>query len=151
VSGVTFDEHDDGSVSIEGDAKVTLLDFGLAEIFDTPQTRSPFMKETRLSIFRNIQHSPESHICDEYDASSSDMWSLGMILYEIMVGEALFRNVDDEAFDAVQDGKLHSYMVEAKLLRLFQPQSFSLLEGLLDMESATRLTSTKAEQHRWFN
>ena len=74
-----------------------------------------------------------------------------MILYEAMVGEPLFQNIDDDAYDAVQDGKLHSYMVQEKLLRLFQLQSFSLLEGLLDTEPETRLTSTKAEQHIWFN
>jgi len=156
VSGISFDEHDDGSVTIKGDAEVTLLDFGVAQIFDAlPVThqqpaRSLFTKETP-SIFRKIQHCPESIVGDEYDASSSDMWSLGMILYEAMVGEPLFQNIDDDAYDAVQDGKLHSYMVQEKLLRLFQLQSFSLLEGLLDTAPETRLTSTKAEQHRWFN
>ena len=94
----------------------------------------------------------QCHSCSEVICTPHWRLSIsGMILYEAMVGEPLFQNIDDDAYDAVQDGKLHSYMVQEKLLRLFQLQSFSLLEGLLDTEPETRLTSTKAEQHIWFN
>ena len=74
-----------------------------------------------------------------------------MILYEAMIGEAVYLNVDDEAYDAVQTGRLHDFMVKNGLLRFFERRSFSLLEGLLDIDPAKRFDSNEAERHIWFD
>ena len=74
-----------------------------------------------------------------------------MILYEAMVGDVLFRNVDDESYDAVHTNTLHDYMVKQKLLRFFDRKSFSLLLGLLDIDPESRINASNAKEHIWFN
>jgi len=154
VQGITFNQHPNGRVTIEGSVKVILVDFGVAEIFDAPTTlpsrlHSKCMKGG-LNLSNEFQQCPESLLGDVYDAAAADMWSIGMLLFRAMVGHPLFSRLDDDGYAAVQRGKLTKYLKKRKLHRIFDSESLGLLRGLLDIDPESRMKAPAAERHVWF-
>jgi len=161
IVGANFKKFKNGTVLIVGRPKAILIDFGVAEIFeeslnsqnnsrDKPRNMLFPCTKTRLSLSHEIKQCPESLDGRVYDAASADMWSIGMILYEGIIGEPLYSHVDDEAYEAVRNGALYDFMVRQKLLPLFDRSSFLLLSGLLNINRQTRLNSEEAQNHIWF-
>lgn len=112
-----------------------------------------------LNVERAANHAPESSIGCVFDARGTDIWSLGMILYESMVGAPLYEARDiwnakychsHNGYWAIKKSKLKEYLETEGLMECFSEQSFSLLSNLLNVDPSKRFTSNEAEKHLWF-
>ncbi len=102
-------------ISYQGDIKVT--DFGIAKAATSAMTR-----RTAPGVFRGkvAYMSPEQAACEQIDARS-DLFSLGVVLYEMVTGTRLFSGSLEEVLSQV---------------RGFEPRGQDLLAGLpVDVQS----------------
>ena len=161
VHGVSMVEDKAGKIKICGQPNPKLIDFGVAEIFDTPRNTAGKQysfechKTEGLNIEQEVYCAPESAAGGAYDARAADMWSLGMMLFHLIVGSPLYEA--DDIWDdhkggywAVRNGKLREYMGKKNLLALFKRDSFSLLEALLTVNPRKRIKAKQAALHPWF-
>ena len=106
-----------------------------------------------MNIDYEAYHAPNQFQGFPYDARKADMWSLGMLFYEMLAGHKLYRpehiisKSRDNGYWALHHGKLEQYIkiegVDTKFI-------YSLLCGLLDINQDTRLSALNTIQHDYF-
>jgi len=162
VHGVSLQtDQTTGKLRIIGKPRPKLVDFGVAEIFDTPRNTQGKQysfdchKSEGLSIDHEVYCAPETAQGGDFDARGADMWSLGMMMFHLIVGSPLYEADDiwedhKGGYWAVRNGKLREYMGKKNLLALFKRDSFSLLEALLTVNPRKRIKAKQAVLHPWF-
>mmetsp|Transcript_135630 Transcript_135630/g.421377 ORF Transcript_135630/g.421377 Transcript_135630/m.421377 type:complete len:325 (+) Transcript_135630:85-1059(+) len=106
---------------------------------------------------------PEVHSEAEYDAKTADVFSLGVMLFTLAVGNYPWRSTRPHVcpcFRYAADRGLPAYLARRKirgngdeqvtLAALLSPELVSLLTGLLSIEISTRLPLQAALEHPWF-
>jgi len=90
--------------------------------------------------------SPEILTSRDYSGRAADTWSLGVILYTLLVGQYPFHDpVATQLFAKIRRGQ---YTLPADTC---SPQARCLLRGLLRTDPTERLTVREAAQHPWFD
>ncbi|MGH7696417.1 MAG: protein kinase domain-containing protein, partial [Gemmatimonadaceae bacterium] len=121
-----------GNVMLTPDGTVKLLDFGLAQVEDTNATRSGMTPGTMAYM------SPEQ-VLGELVGPRSDLWSLGVVLYEMLTGTQPFRG---ETHSDVRHAISHAKPQSISRLQPGTPPSLQgILTRLLEKEPQARYAS----------
>ena len=146
-------EIDDGEIDEEFD-----------EMDSLQNNINPFLCQKQALFYQNVQYlSPKLYDGDVYDARKADIWAMGMILYECVIGKPLYkrRNIDiiDGKYDKTKVGSGY-WSIEQKQITLFLAMNgltkyvnkkiLSLLNGLLDIDENKRFNSMEILKHEWF-
>jgi len=106
---------------------------------------------------------PEMHQSAEYDACAADVFSLGVMLFTLAVGNYPWRSTRQSVcpcWKYTLDRGLLPYLARRKiqvgeqvvtLADKISPSLVSLLQGLLSADVAARLTLRDAMEHTWFS
>ena len=134
---------------------IKVCDFGVAELFPFGQNVSFHCIKQDLSLDNETFVSPQRYAGDRYDARKSDIWSLGVIFYQLLTNEAIYDPSDmwDEpqnGYLALINNKLKLWLASNGLLRKFKQTSFHLLQCLLKYNEDERYTADQVIQHRYF-
>ncbi|HEX7809218.1 MAG TPA: serine/threonine-protein kinase, partial [Thermoanaerobaculia bacterium] len=134
AAGIVQRDLKPGNVMLLPDGTVKVLDFGLAKIRDVSLTRS------RMALGTIGYVSPEQIRGVGVD-ERTDLWSIGVMLYEMLVGTLPFRA---EHEIAVVHGILHNELARpSEMNRRVSRQLDDLILGLLQKDSDDRYPSAR--------
>jgi tetratricopeptide (TPR) repeat protein len=129
AGGIVHRDVKPGNVMLLADGTVKLLDFGLARVADATLTRPGVTPGTVAYM------SPEQARGDSLD-HRTDLFSLGVVLYEMLAGVRPFRGGDDRAVLAAIE---HEQPKPLASLRRDVPQSVTqIVARLLEKDPAAR-------------
>ncbi|XP_076449031.1 uncharacterized protein LOC143285548 isoform X6 [Babylonia areolata] len=117
---------------------VKLTDFGFSNMFAPG-------KKLETSCGSLAYSAPEILLGDSYDAPAVDVWSLGVILYMLVVGEAPFQEANDsETLTMIMDCRYH---VPPHISEKCQ----DLIGKMLQREPVNRASLPHILAHPWLN
>jgi TolB-like protein/Flp pilus assembly protein TadD len=136
--GVVHRDIKPGNVIGEPDSGVKVLDFGLAKLADVTLTGGGMMLGTVAYM------SPEQLSGEAVD-ERTDLWALGVLLYEMLTGERPFKGNRDRA---VVDAIRHNEPEPPSALREDLPAEVeALVLRLLSKDPENRCTTAKEVEH----
>jgi class 3 adenylate cyclase len=131
--GIVHRDVKPANIMIAGDDTVKLLDFGLAKMADASITRPGLTPGTIAYM------SPEQVRGDAVDLRT-DLWSLGIVLYEMLARVRPFRGATDRV---LAQAILHDVLPALSTYRPDVPEALvRIVERLLRKDAATRYAST---------
>ncbi len=80
-------------------AKIT--DFGISKITDTVNNNSSSALVVSIPYMAPEQLNPRKYGIDEKISFNLDLWSLGVTIYEVITGNALFKNSEQESSEQI--------------------------------------------------
>jgi serine/threonine-protein kinase len=136
--GIVHRDVKPGNVMLCADGTARLLDFGLAKLADVTLTGSGVTPGTVAYM------SPEQARGETLDART-DLWSLGVVLYEMLAGERPFRGGNDPA---VIQAIVHQWPEPLRGRRQETPRWLAgVVERLLEKEPERRFGSAAELLH----
>ena len=118
---------------------IKIIDFGTAKIFRQN-------KRERAIVGSSYYIAPE--VLEKNYNEKCDTWSVGVILYMLIVGRAPFDGKDDD--EIITSIKIGTYNSKHKKLLDKSPELQDLVKKLLDINNTTRLSAKQALDHPWF-
>eukprot|EP00753_Platysulcus_tardus_P015105 PLAT4790.1.p1 GENE.PLAT4790.1~~PLAT4790.1.p1 ORF type:complete len:333 (-),score=148.91 PLAT4790.1:121-1119(-) len=128
---------------------VKLADFGLAAACEEGGKLSAASKGSRPGKLGYM--APEVYRGAEYDPFQADTFSLGVVLFALLVGVPPFRYPDatmDRRFKMIQNGQLAELLAMWGVTHL-SPAAITLLSGMLDADPVDRLSLEDVAAHDW--
>ncbi|GAA6033255.1 hypothetical protein JCM8097_003019 [Rhodosporidiobolus ruineniae] len=132
--GIVHRDLKDENLVIDAAYRVKLIDFGSAVIFDP---REPPPKYTRFHGTTSFA-SAEILRGEKYQAPSSEVWSLGVLLSILVTGECPFADAE-----AAKAGRISRPKVR------LAPEVEHLLRKCLEVDVASRITISEIRRHPW--
>ena len=126
------------NIFILNNKTIKLLDFGLSNYFKKGQLLS-------TACGSPCYVPPEMILEKKYNGAESDIWSAGIILYLMLVGNLPFNDENNQIlYRKILDGK---YEVPYHL----SPGAKDLLSKIIETNPSKRITIEEIKNHSWFN
>ena len=122
--------------------RVKLIDFGVSKIFNQGGRNSTI-------VGSGLYMAPEV-ILGNYN-ESCDLWSIGVIMYILLVGSVPFKGVNDNDNNASRENKKGRYNTSNPTYQSLSENAKDLISKLLKYEPNERITAENALKHPWFN
>ncbi|SGZ12955.1 BQ5605_C028g10538 [Microbotryum silenes-dioicae] len=132
--GIVHRDIKDENIVISSDYKVKLIDFGSAVFFDPRQPAPWYNRFFGTTSFA----SPEILRGEAYQAPASEVWSLGILLSILVMGESPFANVE-----AIKAGR------PARPKVRMSHELRDLLYNCLEPDVTKRPTIAQVRRHPW--
>ncbi|KAF0700146.1 Aste57867_9334 [Aphanomyces stellatus] len=128
------------NILVDAHGTCKLIDFGLA---------TPIAAKSTDSVGKLFYMAPEVYQCRAYDPAAADMWSLGIVLFILLVGSPPVEStsVDDDRFRIVHKQGIRGLIALWKIESLFSPPALEVLDGLLTVDPARRLSMAGLLKH----
>mmetsp|Transcript_15969 Transcript_15969/g.14334 ORF Transcript_15969/g.14334 Transcript_15969/m.14334 type:complete len:206 (-) Transcript_15969:805-1422(-) len=150
IENGTFIKNEDDSISINPDLNVKLIDFGLSEMFNiksnNDNNNNPFSCSKHGMTQNQTYCAPKVFDGDVYDGRCADMWSLGIILFTMCVGNEPYQYPNDKtdagywSLKNENIGDFESYLEMSHLTQFLNDSLISLILGLLNFNDSNRFT-----------
>jgi serine/threonine protein kinase len=129
-------------VSPSKEDSVKIIDFGLCCSLGVTCTKGPVGKPFYMA--------PEVLVCC-YDAEKADIWSLGVVLFTMVVGAPPMEkaNASDIRYRMIRDGRLREMLCAWKMGSLFSEPCLDLVERMLVVDPDARITMCEVLRHPW--
>mmetsp|Transcript_42320 Transcript_42320/g.68034 ORF Transcript_42320/g.68034 Transcript_42320/m.68034 type:complete len:521 (-) Transcript_42320:79-1641(-) len=179
VSKGEFKEKADGSVSIDSNIQIKLVDFGLCECFETSKHVNA-LSGSLDTAEQDLQHDDDDddeykgnefkctkhgitdkvylnapNVFDEeaYDARASDCWDLGIILYQLATGLDPYSCADEANADyqRVKKHNLKQLLNVHQRAKYVTQKQLSLMQCLLNCRESARYSAVDVLKHDWLN
>lgn len=116
-----------------------LIDFGFAKLLDTSSHRH--MSQACGSI-----HYVAPEVLAHAYTEKADMWSMGVIVYMMLVGSPPFYGSDDEVLRKIKTGSAN---FASSRFRKLSPTTRGFVQSLLVRDPHERLSAADALEHPW--
>eukprot|EP01083_Nonionella_stella_P140642 431702_1 len=163
VNGTFIENKDDGTFTVDPNIQIKLVDFGLAEMFrqthpketnngegeDGEGTTNDFACNKHGITDKHYLSAPRVFLEEEYDARKADVWSLGVLLYQLATGVEPYSSVIDTDFRRIKKQKLKQLIVFRDKTKFVTPKMLHLICLLLRFEARERIDSSVILQDEW--
>lgn len=120
------------NILLDEDFNIKLCDFGWASEMDS--------QKPRFSVCGTFEYMPPEVAHQDSHTIAADMWSLGILLYEMLHGHAPFKA---SSLDEIR-AKIKNQQI--RIIANFQKETKDLIKLLLRQDSKMRLTSRQVLQ-----
>ena len=130
------------NILINKNNEIKLIDFGLSKYF----SKGELLKTPCGSPF---YASPEMVKGNKYNGISSDIWSLGIILFYMLFQELPFMDADvNRLYKKILEGK---YEIPEDKIKTVSKDAIDLLKKILEVNPKNRIKINGIIKHKWFN
>eukprot|EP01083_Nonionella_stella_P123842 373429_1 len=154
LQNAAFIEQDNGQLSISNDIVIKVCGFGFAQFHDIGQ--GPAFMSTKCCInSASNSKSPQVYAGkEEYDARKADVWSLGVVLFCMAVGNAPYRVpcAQDEYYNSfIQKGQIARLLYGWRRHHYVTQKLLALMECMLKHDEDKRYLMDDVVQHTWLS
>jgi len=149
----TFDkEH--GLYTVNPNIQIKLVDFGLSEMFKVDEAANDNFSCNKFGITDKFHLSAPKVFREElYDARKADIWSVGIILYELATGiePYKFQSVKDQRFHMLKHGKLGELAAIKGKTNYINQKMLKLMVNMLSFREHERFDSNDVLKDEWLS
>lgn len=124
------------NILLDKDGRVKLTDFGWSNYYIEEE-------EPRTTICGTPEYLPPEMVEQRTHDTSADVWCLGVLLYEMLVGHTPFKS------QAKKNMLLNISMCKPKFPLSFPPQAKDLISRMLVKNTVERLKIKEIQEHSW--
>ncbi|KAL1844336.1 hypothetical protein VTJ49DRAFT_15 [Mycothermus thermophilus] len=163
IAGVSF-MHSKGvahrdlkpeNILLSESGNLKIADFGMATMFEYKGARKqsstmcgspPYIAPEVLRCARQDKKSSE---VSKYSADLVDIWSCGVILFVLLVGNTPWDEPTEGSWEFQEYLRTNGRSTDSLWSRL-PPDALSLLRGMMNVEASKRFTFAQIRQHPWY-
>jgi eukaryotic-like serine/threonine-protein kinase len=103
------------NILVTADGEPKLLDFGIAHVLDDQETGEDCATGSKQML--TLAYASPEQVAGRGLSATTDVYSLGMVLYGLIAGQSVFENIDDpeRLFELVREGRIEPPGVNSDL------------------------------------